>query len=335
MKKLTIWCFIIITNIFLSCGVTDTEENLQPGRRDYVWSVDTISNINGLFHKIWGYSPNSIWAVSTGGVVDYARFWFYNGTNWDKYTKADAPSEPNCLFGFSADDVYSGGSGGQIYHYNGNAWSRIYKYPIIKPNPLIINAVYGLSNTDLYAVGDLFLENGYDRKGIVLHYDGSNWTEIGEINDNCSLLILLGDNKKLFVFGNNIETDKMYLYKVVQNKIEKIKEMPSGPTILARIQGGNYLFIDNTLYKMQGNKAKEIVQIKLSTAPIFISGRSESDLFINTHEGIYHYNGQDYEKLYSLSNEYQLISDPLILQDDVFFLAYGNSRNLIIHGKLK
>ena len=46
-------------------------ENIQPGRRDYTWTVDTLTVPNGdLFYlfSLWGSSPTDIWAVGSGST---------------------------------------------------------------------------------------------------------------------------------------------------------------------------------------------------------------------------------------------------------------------------
>ena len=55
-------------------------ENIQPGRRDYTWTVDTLTVPNGdLFYlfSLWGSSPTDIWAVGSGRTT-LVTLWHYD-----------------------------------------------------------------------------------------------------------------------------------------------------------------------------------------------------------------------------------------------------------------
>jgi hypothetical protein len=49
--KLLFLTFFILPLIHTGCSPTEPSiENIEPGRRDYVWSVDTISSPSHLFY---------------------------------------------------------------------------------------------------------------------------------------------------------------------------------------------------------------------------------------------------------------------------------------------
>jgi len=80
MKK-HFFSFILISIFLLNsgCKKNATEpisEDLQPGRRDYVWTVDTLNYPYNTIVKIWGSSPTDVWAVSPGGDLDKTIFHF-------------------------------------------------------------------------------------------------------------------------------------------------------------------------------------------------------------------------------------------------------------------
>ncbi|AKU95957.1 hypothetical protein AKJ09_02621 [Labilithrix luteola] len=59
------------------------------------------------------------------------------------------------------------GNGGEIRHYTGDpaVWDIVTNVPTTAN----LNAIWGASPSDIWAVGD---------KGVALHYDGSGWTRI-------------------------------------------------------------------------------------------------------------------------------------------------------------
>lgn len=117
---------------------------IEPGKRDYHWTVDTLHGAE--MSAIWGDSANNIYIVGDWGDV----------------------------------------SNGSIYHYDGKKWKGIsfqsssggvrYPYPDL-------SAIYGFSNSDIYAVGDYGAFNGNPptnilHYGSIIHYDGTQWRDV-------------------------------------------------------------------------------------------------------------------------------------------------------------
>ena len=50
----------------------------EPGRRDYVWTVDTIKIPYTFLQNISGSSSQDVWAVGPGGGLDQT-IWHFNG----------------------------------------------------------------------------------------------------------------------------------------------------------------------------------------------------------------------------------------------------------------
>ena len=71
------------------------------------------------------------------------------------------------------DQVYAGGHGGVIQHWNGSQWTTQ-----STPTQKTIFAIHGLSTTDIWAVGgDPYTDNATNRC-LILHFDGVSWKEI-------------------------------------------------------------------------------------------------------------------------------------------------------------
>lgn len=77
---------------------------------------------------------------------------------WDDTLSAD-------LYGIDStatDDVWTVGSGGAIYHWDGDSWSED-----VSPTSETLLAVSAVASGDIWAVGE---------NGTVVHYDGSGWS---------------------------------------------------------------------------------------------------------------------------------------------------------------
>ena len=121
------------------------------------WSSMTTGTTSYL-SDIWGSSDTDIFAVGEAGTVCH-----YDGSKW-----AVMPTETNNnllgVWGSSSTDVYAVGDSGTILHYDGVQWNVV---PSMTQNQL--TGVWGSSDRDVYVVG-----------GIILHYDGQTWTNMGK-----------------------------------------------------------------------------------------------------------------------------------------------------------
>ncbi len=151
VKYYLVTLFIVI--IYISCGVTDNEKiiNIEPGKRDYVWTKDSIDygNLPGRIemYSMWGSSPTDVWGAS-----------------------------------FSAPDLRN-----SFWHYDGVKWSRaIWDTPISIPGngSIIIGGVWGTSKNNVWGFGMRQYSNPDRYEAFVMKYDGSTWTEVTGDKDN-------------------------------------------------------------------------------------------------------------------------------------------------------
>ncbi len=98
------------------------EENLQPGRRDYVWTVDTLKHPNSFQTHM-----RSIWAANATDV-------YVVGFN-DSYRRI-------------------------MYHYDGKTWAPVkLTWPeggTLTANTSGLSSIYGSSSNNIWAVGDQY-----------------------------------------------------------------------------------------------------------------------------------------------------------------------------------
>jgi len=119
-----------------ACNSTEPIDDLKPGRRDYVWAVDTLKvNPGDLFYmfSLWGSNPTDIWVVGSADASDLSM-WHYNGVGWSR-NLIRLSSSLMSVFGFAENDVWTSSSPGGIYHYNGQQWSLSYSNSISGTHP--------------------------------------------------------------------------------------------------------------------------------------------------------------------------------------------------------
>ena len=141
------------------------------------WKEMSLSIESPDLRDIWGENADSVYAVGTEGLILH-----YDGQNW---RKMESPTANHLygVWGSSSTDVFAVGANGVIVHYDGSAWQQMPKnterfilflesvwgYPSLTP-PL-----RGESKEGVFAAGS---------DGIILHYDGSIWTEYENITDS-------------------------------------------------------------------------------------------------------------------------------------------------------
>jgi hypothetical protein len=152
---------IIFILISLQCDTTEPPvDDLPPGRRDYVWTIDTISS--GSFQtyltSIWGSSPNDVW-----------------------------------ICGFDSDRSKS------IMHFDGQKWSPAQNIPL-QSFAISPNIVSGVDvNYFIIAGGSKYLNPQpppvYYDSALIMRYINGSWnvTSIGGINELYSLSVLSQD----------------------------------------------------------------------------------------------------------------------------------------------
>ena len=314
------------------------EDIIQPGRRDYVWSVDSIRIFSNDIWEIWGSSPEDIWGVGPGGALN-TTIWHYDGKQW----KTDGISRrisPYSVYGFAKNDVWIAGANGRIWHYDGNDWTQNYRHTINGFTGLTFYDLYGTSNHDLYAVGTVWFDNE-TRRGIILHYDGNNWKQ-EYLADFNSYFYKVRESFDKRVFIHCIKQDVKYnsndttvFYEFDGNGLKQIytDENKSIKSRWMNIINGDIVFsLDDGIYKYINNTFQPIIKYDRRT-PGAIFGRNEKDIFLGTSDGVAHYDGTDIQLLVRTEG---WINDGQVFEKDVVFLDSELGKvSLIYHGKLK
>lgn len=148
----------------------------------HTWSVSRTRS--WTFRAVTAIAPDDVWAAGTdtaGSAV--AEHW--DGSAWtDVPMRAVRAHETlYSLSGTSASDVWAVGNAGNglygmgaavIQHWDGRTWHVVHA-PITKGGAHVLTSVSALSADDAWAVG--YLGEGYNGHALVLHWDGSAWTQ--------------------------------------------------------------------------------------------------------------------------------------------------------------
>ncbi|MGE5520987.1 MAG: hypothetical protein ACM3VS_13735 [Candidatus Dadabacteria bacterium] len=360
MKRVLNYSFLLITIIIsilnFSCKkdtITGPDlSNLEPGRRDYLWSVDTLKMPMNSLNSIWGSSPEDVWAVGAGGDFN-DRLQHFDGSRWTAYNKEMIICAGNTLFGFSKNDVWMGGQDGEIWHYDGVKWDRNYRYEVDGTMLVNVKNIWGSGPNDIYACGVLFYKASAfepdSHKGFILHYDGNNWTEICKGDFNSQFSSIRKEKDKVYVFSLSIDqfsnvNDTFTFYELGGSKLKPIYSNTCGQANWGHFElfGKDLLFwINKDVLSLVDSKINgNGTFIKLFTIDnpnfnYYISGRNAKDVFISATDGLAHYNGDDTQYLLHYPETQTLSSGLLLFEKDVFcaFYDYSTNTNMILHGK--
>jgi hypothetical protein len=316
--------------------------DIKPGRRDYIWTVDTLFTrpgdiIYGIF-RIWGSSPENVWMIATADAG--YELWHYNGSNWLRDSML-LQIEPTALFGFSINDVWMSNisSGANFWHFDGVSWKFFSEQKVGNFGRVALQNINGTGSNNIYAVG--FADThplGNIYKGIVFHFDGNKWNEVKIEEQRISYVEVFTNDNNLFLSGTRYEsgypdTNKIFIYK--NSKLYQI---------YSDIYFTNMTKIGNTIYVNYNKKIfvfdndKGLILWKDFSSNNYlggITGRSEKDIFGIGKSGLVHYNGTDLETIFPTSNNY--LSSITLFESDIFFGIddYSTGKHFMVRGTLK
>lgn len=319
-----------------SCKSPTGPDNIFPGRRDYTWTADTLwANDFWGITSFWGSSPNSIWVTGVGTSAKDC-LWYYDGVKWTE-SKEILSSSLNTVFGTNPSEIWIGDSFGTIWRNTGSGWQKFKKIAVDGYNRIIIACIYGTSQNDLYAVGSADNYDGSGYKGIILKYDGKDWSllSIPDIRVGFNRIRKM-NNGNYIIWATNFDKgflDKLFVYDGNNN----LKEIFSDYYFpgLYQMNGDVYVTINRKIYKCRNDKLELWKEFPGTSYIGSFLGRSEKDFFGSGYDGILHYNGSDIANLYPTK---QLdLGGMLIFNKDVFFGGFDSEKNIevIIRGTLK
>jgi hypothetical protein len=286
---------------YIGCNTVEPpEEGEQPGRRDYVWTVDTLNCPNDPLGKMWGSSPDDIWRTSDG-------YWeksisHFNGENWVSYGISGIIA-PFAIYGFANNNVFIGSAGmGKIWRFDGTNWNEFAQLTKDGNSEIIFENIWGKSPNDFYAVGGYGDDNGSFNNSVIAHFHNNNWNMFNT-DDIMGIVEHLYTNKsdnkiylQLIRIGNTESLDSTIIYEYTNGTYIKLYS-----NIWTKGLQADISLINDEVYFILGSQIAIRVSDKFQTLlnvdnPNFyqrIWGRNPKDIFLLMTDGLAHYNGSD------------------------------------------
>jgi len=318
----------------------DDPDPAEPGRRDYVWTVDTLTvPYNDTFHprRMWGSAADDVWLVGRGSTT--RLLWHFDGTEWQTDSVYRAIS-PSALWGFASDDIWLGNWGNVFWHYDGYSWSKYGK--VTPPEGYDITSIEGLwgSNpSSVWGVGFATNLTSASAKGIIMHFDGSQWDykSIPSLPVAFIRIRKQRSSQQLFVQGQrtaHVPRDTFKVYTYDGNKsLDEIYSEPSS-MVIWDINGSLCFVSEQKIYTYKKNKFVLWKDFSNENYVGWMVGRSAKDFFgVGAHGDIVRYNGTDLATLYSNTIS---VWNLFVIENSVFYVCKDieTGINKVIHGEL-
>lgn len=356
MKRYLTILLILLILVGLGCRdkvIVPPDNTNKPGKRDYVWTVDTLAypgSYQTLMRDIWASSAKDVYVV---GHNDQNR--------------------------------------GQMYHYDGQRWSAVHLAATdggTIVGPFDLSAVYGFASNDVYAVGEKIYTNpnpppNFLDSSLIIHFDGSNWTDL-KIQRRELLICVAGYlPNKIWAGGHHgtiyyYDGTKFTIYELgkefyvrsiaclsqtevyaTADRFDYILPVDSTGYFILKFNGSNWQIIDSVmkvsgakpahfgtrlwtdgktlysagsnLYKYSGNS-----WVMLLEAPVAHISKTSDNNFFTVGKYIYHYNGIDWIMLTPFNQSLGGLS-VFATGEEVFVLNWyldsAPQTTIILHGK--
>jgi hypothetical protein len=252
---------------------------------------------------------------------------------------------PWALFGFGKDNIWMGNANNSLWRFDGIQWSQFgtYLFPGYTSN-MIMN-IFGTEPNNVFALG-IAVKNGGAR-GIIMHYDGSQWSYLSlpDINvmftdiafiSNSTGSILTSSNISI-VSGHTDQSDGSTICRLYVYDGKTINELYAGNDFatVSQMNGEAYITLKRKLYKYADGKLALWKDLSNTTFLGTVWGRNEHDFFSFAADGIGHFNGTNFETIFSVPSNLQVVTGT-VLGDEVFFPCITQDERLcvVVHGKL-
>ncbi|NOX64830.1 MAG: hypothetical protein GXO85_03290 [Chlorobi bacterium] len=325
--------------IFNSCEKGTEPEELQPGRRDYTWTIDTINpgpTYRTYGFNLWGAAPNDLWMVG-GADTRSHPIWHYDGKEWSNVILDEFITGAG-IVGFASDDVWMGTTNSSIWHYDGDSWSKFGEYKYKDYDRITIQSMHGINRNEIYGVGFADKFDGSRMTRILMKYNGTEWNfiDIPELEEYFSRVKVNKVNNDIYIISNRRNSPDHYYHLYIVENDSLVKITSSDDYIsFADIDGEIFPIVGKTINKYEKNKLIPIIDLEGTDFKSRAWGRSKIDFItVNVGSELGHYNGSN---LINIVNVQAAIGEAVVFEKDIFIHGkeYNNFLDIIIHGKLK
>lgn len=327
--------FILLSASFSCDLLTGPRSDVQSGRRDYVWTVDTLPSSIFLTECIWGSSASDVWL----GAYGANSLFHYDGNKWEVWNGDPANhSEVDAIYGFGPDNTWLVTYNNEIWHFNGRAWSKDFVFsPDISPY-VFIEDISGDNPTDVYAVGTIDMGDS-TLEGFILHNDGNAWKEVYKANFFSAFVRTKVENGTVYVLSADTPVNEpnpvVSFYAFRGGILKKIYSGYIYNTGLSDVGGEVYFMISGDVCRYILSNLQKVFSITGKNFAYNLYGRSEKDVLISMYDGLAHWNGTDLQYISKFPNT-PYVGSVAVFPNDIFAVSHDMSSgmNMVLHGKL-
>jgi len=334
--------FLCICLTFCSDSVTPKEE---PGRRDYVWKVDTVGNDGGYLSlmRFKGFNENDVWACGSGSTDN--EIWHFNGTKWENKSFGRGYGLGS-IYGAVTNDMWLFNLEAEIYRLINEQWVKVQELEIENSIAITIQGSYGLGQTDLYAFGDTDYSGINNYKGVLYHYDGSGWKLKELVDEKVSFVDIFWDkrNNEYKIMGIHWDaygnSDKR-LYSYDKKVVKKIYEGEKDGNIDLEYMGvvGEEIWYGykKTISKFENRNFKPVVNLMNNVfSGGSLRGRNSNDVFFTSNKTVYHYNGTDVKEILEIEGSVHIYGIEVFEKSIfVFYKIIETGKSAVHRGYIK
>ncbi len=208
---------------------------MKPGSNDNLETIDHELTSRDL-RSVCGTSKDNVYVVGKYGTLLH-----YDGISW--HTVEVPWDHFRMIWVSDSDEIYIIGNGG-LYSYKincNNGDCNVTGGRILDQSSYKFNDVWGRSSSDVYAVGSL------NKKGVMLHFDGLQWS-LKELTCDLPVTSIIPtlskiseDNGVVYVQGSG------YVYRYIEDQ-NFLKDMYGAPLSRSYMHGG-YAFSIYAYYR--------------------------------------------------------------------------------------
>jgi hypothetical protein len=353
---LVLLCWLLL---FPTCKKKPTEHNDtdKPGRRDYTWTIDTLSypgSLQTTMRDMYAVDAKNIYVVGHNEDNGVGTMYHYDGTKWSSVKISWAVGgnisgafDLSAIYGFGANDIYAVGfryhdnptpppnyyDSSLIIHFDGSQWKEVNLS--VRGRQLI--GIWGNSS------GDIWTGGGY---GTLFHYDGILWANVS-LDTSLWFNAFGGEKYKQFLTAyKQIDTSGYitgikYLFKRIENNWTKVDSFALLPNTTFTFGHLNIRSIGGTIYSsgyglfyQKNDKWENVESINDETVIRYTFGSRSKNVYAVGNAGIvYHFNGTDWKKTDEVSNPILSFNAGWTNEKEVFIMGDDNYRTYIYYGK--
>ena len=142
-----------------------------------------VTQLGGALLRVSPVSPTDAWAVGNSNT-NLIRLLHWTGTAWTQVSRPRVSGALADVTALSSTDAWAVGqritnTGKTLaLHWNGTTWAQVASpNPGVPSSAVFLADVSATSSSDVWAVGE-YSSNGSVVKPLVLHWNGTSWTQV-------------------------------------------------------------------------------------------------------------------------------------------------------------